>query len=217
MKKSIKNNRQEQTDKEKKPFYKRLWFKIIAGIFVLGVIGNIINPPEETPEKEKTTQTETVKETKENTENTKIQEKVVESENTEKLSPKEQLEEAGKKAFGDEFRKVDAYEDYDNEGAFTRINVELKLGPAFSGKQAVKGFLADSSKFLEQIKDLEYESIFFQVQGDFTDQYGNTSESNAIKMEIEKSEVDKINFDNFDWNNLPNIAKTFHVHQAMGY
>ncbi|WP_130819128.1 hypothetical protein [Anaerococcus vaginimassiliensis] len=30
----------------KKPFYKKTWFKIIAVLFVLGAIGNIINPPE---------------------------------------------------------------------------------------------------------------------------------------------------------------------------
>lgn len=30
----------------KKPFYKKTWFKVIAVLFVLGAIGNIINPPE---------------------------------------------------------------------------------------------------------------------------------------------------------------------------
>lgn len=33
---------------DKKPFYKKKWFIILIALFVLGLIGNAINPPKET-------------------------------------------------------------------------------------------------------------------------------------------------------------------------
>jgi len=34
----------------KKPIYKKLWFQIVAGLFVIGAIGNIINPDQTVPQ-----------------------------------------------------------------------------------------------------------------------------------------------------------------------
>jgi len=31
----------------KKPIYKKLWFQVVAGLFVIGTIGNIVNPSQE--------------------------------------------------------------------------------------------------------------------------------------------------------------------------
>jgi len=31
----------------KKPIYKKLWFQVVAGLFVIGAIGNIVNPSQE--------------------------------------------------------------------------------------------------------------------------------------------------------------------------
>lgn len=33
---------------DKKPFYKKKWFIVLIALFVLGLIGNVINPPKET-------------------------------------------------------------------------------------------------------------------------------------------------------------------------
>lgn len=74
-----------------------------------------------------------------------------------------------------------------------------------------------ASSYLEKIKDEDFESVFLGLEADFVDAYGNTSPSNAVKMEINKEDVDKINFENFDYNKLPVIAETFDVHPGVGY
>lgn len=51
------------TTNEKKPFYKKTWFKVVAGLFVIGVIGNIINPPKPTDKTETETKVSKVAET----------------------------------------------------------------------------------------------------------------------------------------------------------
>lgn len=47
------------------------------------------------------------------------------------------------------------------------------------------------------------------------DAYGNETEENVMKIQFEKETLQKINFDNFDWSNFPDIADDYFEHAAL--
>lgn len=49
------------------------------------------------------------------------------------------------------------------------------------------------------------------------DSYGNISEDIVIKATFNNETIKKINFDNFDYNNIPSIADEWWNHQALNY
>lgn len=204
-----------KTKKVKKPFYKRKWF---IGIVVLIVLSMIFGETdtEETTSSENNNNVSV--ETKSIEETTSEVEEPVEEEPKEIIpeTTEERVKLAAEKAFGEKLQDVLIVGDNETIPV-TRINVTALLSESWSGNATVKAFFIDATDFLEDIQDEEYESVFFQMQGNFVDQYGNESESNAIKLEITKTEVDKINFENFDWNKLPNLSETFEVHPALEF
>lgn len=89
-----------------------------------------------------------------------------------------------------------------------------------------KGMVRDTaSKALNSMKVLftnpEITHIVFWTLGDFTDSYGKTSESTAIRVGLKSTTASKINWDNFipmvevDYNKLFDIADDKYVHPAI--
>lgn len=65
--------------------------------------------------------------------------------------------------------------------------------------------IADVLKAIQPIEDLQI--VMVSARMTFVDQYGNESINDALTVVIDKSEIDKINFENFNPSNLKNIAK----------
>ena len=194
--------------KEKVPFYKKKWFIAIAVLFLIGSCSSLLGGKDDNKEAETKTEAE-VSETE-----TEIREEETEVDIS-SLSPEERIQEYAKEVFKDNLIEVKNHTGNDSLG---KIIVSSKFSEnSLSGNTSVFSFLSNANKFLEKIQNEDFESVFFDVEANFTDEYGNTSPSNAVKMEIEKSDVDKINFENFDFNKLPNISKTFEVHPGVGY
>lgn len=200
--------------KEKVPFYKKKWFIAIAVLFLIGSCSSLLGGGDE----EKKTETKTEEVVSETETEKTVETEAVEEESeldVSSLSPEERVQKYAKEVFKDNLIEVENYTGNDSLG---KIIVSSKFSEnSLSGNTSVFSFLSNANKFLEKIQNEDFESVFFDVEADFTDAYGNTSPSNAVKMEIEKSDVDKINFENFDFNNLPNISKTFEVHPGVGY
>ena len=55
--------------------------------------------------------------------------------------------------------------------------------------------------------------IFFR--GSATDNAGNQSELTAIKVIMDTDKAQTINWDNFDWRNLPSVANSIYVHPSI--
>ena len=87
-----------------------------------------------------------------------------------------------------------------------QINVNTKLNDNFTQNLMVKKFLRSSTEVLEATKDVQYNNIFIGAMATFTDQYGKESEDYAAKLNISKDEVNKIDFENFLFDNLDGIA-----------
>ncbi|WP_215508419.1 hypothetical protein [Peptoniphilus sp. EMRHCC_23] len=187
--------------------------KIIVGVIVFFILVSLI-----TPSKKKDTTADNANATK--TEETKKPEKKKKDKNLSKEeaieaiaeaeSPQEKFDIAGKFAFGKNYTSTEFF----GEGGIDRVNVEFKLAPNLTTNLAKEGFLIDCGEFIELTKDIQYNQLFMGAKATFTDQYGNESENYAMKLLIPKSEIDKINFENFNSQNLANIGEVWE-HPAM--
>lgn len=191
--------------------------KVIVGVIVFFVLVSII-----TPNKKKDTTANNANATK--TEETKKQEKEKRKKKkddnlskdeaieaiAEAESPQEKFDIAGKFAFGKNYTSTEFF----GENGIDRVNVEFKLAPNLTTKLAREGFLQDCGEFIELTKGIQCNQLFMGAKAKFTDKYGNESENYAMKLTIPKSEIDKINFENFNSQNLANIGEEW-VHPAM--
>lgn len=124
----------------------------------------------------------------------------------------------GRYAFKEDYVSTDIHYDlnnatFDSDGnvdesktPIDQINVNTKLQDNFTQNLMVKNFLRSSTEVLEATKDIQYNNIFIGAMATFTDQYGNENEEYAAKLNIPKSEVDKIDFENFLYGNLDGVA-----------
>lgn len=76
--------------------------------------------------------------------------------------------------------------------------------------------LIDSKKILEKLSELEeIEYINLEWQGKFTDQYGNSEWSPVMRVSMERETLDKINWKDFDKNNIENVADDYWQHKVL--
>ena len=95
--------------------------------------------------------------------------------------------------------------------------IKFKGSESLSSKMTVKGMYMDISNVLKGIqKDLNV-NVDINVTYPLQDSYGNISEDIVIKATFNNETIKKINFDNFDYNNIPSIADEWWNHQALNY
>lgn len=63
-------------------------------------------------------------------------------------------------------------------------------------------------------KEKEIQKVIFVWNAELTDTYGNKKSDPVMKMSIDRESLDKINFKNFDHNNIPNVVKDYWEHPA---
>lgn len=185
--------------------------KIIVGIIVFFVVLSLITPDEKSDTTTNNTNTAKTEETKkpEEKEEKKKDDDLSKDEAIEAIakaeSPQEKFDIAGKRAFGENYVSTEFF----GEDGIDRVNVEFKLAPNLTKKMTKVGFLLDCGEFIELTKDIQYNQLFMGAKAKFTDEYGNESENYAMKLMIPKSEIDKINFENFNPQNLANIGEVW--------
>lgn len=76
--------------------------------------------------------------------------------------------------------------------------------------------LTSTTKLLKELKNVaELKSVDVNVISTLTDQYGNKSDDKVMSISVSRAVIDKINFDNFNYKNLPDIADDYWEHPAM--
>lgn len=135
----------------------------------------------------------------------------------------------GKEVFGEDYIGSTLNWDYDkavfkedgsideNNTAINSLNIEINLGDNLTENMMIKNFLLKTTKFLDESKSINYNTVFIGAKSDFKDKYGNIDNQYAAKITIDKHEVNKINFNNFNFKDLPAIAETFYVHPGIKY
>lgn len=74
-------------------------------------------------------------------------------------------------------------------------------------------FLEDTTKLLKDvIKVKGLEGVQVIVMSPLKDTYGNVAEEKVLSINISRNTMDKINFDNFNYKDLPNIADDYWEH-----
>lgn len=199
---------------QKKPIYKKWWFWIL-GLFVVVAI---FNPTKDEEEKENKTPTQ-AEEKKEETE----KEEVV-SEDKEEVKEVTTtglqgiFDKAGTNIFEEDYisTELNGEKDEDNK-TVDDVYVQINLPENLTNKLIIKSFFDDTAELLKETKDVNYNTITVEALANFVDEYGKESEGTAIQLDLEKSEVDKIDFENFNSDNLANIATAFIIHPDLGY
>lgn len=84
-----------------------------------------------------------------------------------------------------------------------------------TSKLIVKGMYMDISNVLKGIqKDIDV-NVDINVTYPLQDKYGNVSEDIVIQATFNNETIKKINFDNFDYNNIPSVADEWWNHNAL--
>ena len=83
--------------------------------------------------------------------------------------------------------------------------------------KAYKSALINATKVFKELytSQLPIGEVCIFFKGDFTDKYGNQSEQTAIKIIMDLNTAQNINWQNFDWRNLPSITNSIYVHPGI--
>lgn len=225
--------------KRHRPIFK--WILVAFGIYLaIGFINGAINPKTEEEKqqelKEKEAQAKKHKEVQESrevalsimkedeerdesiAESSRLLEESIEESEFESIYESERLEESieestaednsfkgiAKSIFGEDLRKAEETE----IGGYI-LSTKIPIG--FTAGIMKDRFESHVVDLLEQIKSHDFADITIIGYAESTDVYGNESETEAIMMILSKSEIDKINFDNFDPDNLSVIADSYYI------
>lgn len=138
------------------------------------------------------------------------------SEPAKSLSLEEAVDKAIEKAHADK-DKVSIVENVGTKSADDRnIEIYLKGKDNLSTKMIRGGMLIQANDILKELQprpEIAQMCLFWSFP--LTDSYGNTKEETVMKILIKKETLDKINFDNFDWNKIPEIADDYNEHSAL--
>ncbi len=108
-------------------------------------------------------------------------------------------------------KSSDYIKDYCITNDILTINLELS---SLSSKSAIKLANSEASKLFSTLFSNEAINSINEVRlcfwGDFLDNKGNTTNEIAIKIFMLRNTSDTINYDNFNYENLPSIADTYY-------
>ncbi|MGL5613827.1 hypothetical protein, partial [Cetobacterium sp.] len=95
--------------------------------------------------------------------------------------------------------------------------LNLKLESNYSKKAMIDATaitVTDLLSFISKNEELknEIEMITINFITKFVNNYGNETEEVAVSYFFTKDKINKINFDNFNWKNLPKVADSYYVH-----
>lgn len=190
---------------QKKPFYKRwlVWVGVIIAIFVIALI--LTPVPEET---------------------TPVNSDVVNKENKEKTeesvpsTPKEQIEKIiidniDEKTNMDNDRIV-SIEDMSEGADWSYVLLTLNGSENFTNELTKSTLWSDSTEILEPISKMEgVQKIVLRWQLPLTDTNGNTSDVKVMTINLEREQLDKINWENFNGENYAKVSKDYFEHPVF--
>jgi hypothetical protein len=127
-------------------------------------------------------------------------------------STEEQIKSIAVNAFGDENPEIN-YADYNSF-----VLIKPKGAENLTNEMTVKGMFTDMSDTLRElagIEEIKNFSVGFNVVYSMVDEYGNTSDDIVIKATFTPETRDKINWDNFLFEDIPSVADEWWMHPAL--
>lgn len=193
---------------EKEPFYKKKWFIAIAALIIIGAIfGPKDKDKNETPEPAK------VEDHQE-----EVKEEVKEEDEfaiTDDMSDEEKIENILKSEIGK------GYESYEvskkEDGSIGQITVNSYYEILSTKKELMMSQNSKATKVLMKFREnnINYSYYVQNTYTDFTDEYGNEKKDEVMHIYIPREEADKINFDNFNEDNIKEISDEYYIHPSF--
>jgi len=144
--------------------------------------------------------------------------KPVETEETDESTEESTTEQSEEQRFLEAIKEVVREEDLITFNYVPSNNfalIKFRGSEGFSKKLTVKGMWLDISEILERVPDDIDVNIDFNVVYPMVDKYGNTSEDIVIKATFKADTIKAINFENFNYENIPEIADEWWSHNAL--
>lgn len=135
---------------------------------------------------------------------------------TEKDSLVENVKTAIHKEFGqkNDFNKEDSIIELTNEDGLIKAKV---YGSDNVSTQAIKeGMWIDVSNTLKRLKDeKDINHIDFLLVTPLQDQYGKATDEIVMTLSFPRETLDKIDWNNFMWKNIPEISEDYFEHPVL--
>lgn len=96
------------------------------------------------------------------------------------------------------------------------VLIYLKAQDSLTNNMMITGMLYEARDILQALQgrdDVSEITMFWSFP--LVDTYGNTEEGTIYKVNISKATLDNINFERFDYKNIPDIADDFFEHPAL--
>lgn len=178
--------------KEKKIIWKRWWMIAIYVFVGLIVLGSFLPDTENNEADEKT-------------------------DNSIPLTIEEQIQQDVQKVLGTSNRKdIERLMDLNYIETNKVVNIKWNLNDNLYLDWVKSQALKDVVELSELIyKKYDVELIQFMGYFPLVDKYGNSENSVVLKVSISKETANKINWDNFVAENLPNVADSYYLHPSL--
>lgn len=129
------------------------------------------------------------------------------------------IEELGEKTNTDKKRIIDIK--INNDAGTTDKNdkivtVKLYADDNLTAKMLKSRALSDSKKVFEKLfQNNEVSKALLIWEFTLVDKYGNESDGTILRVGIDRQTADKINWENFDYNNFETVAQQYFIHPAL--
>lgn len=95
------------------------------------------------------------------------------------------------------------------------INIVLDLKDNFTSNMMRDGANMEMVDVLQIVDDGEVENVFINYYTTLVDEYGNEEEESVITATFTRETMDKINYENISYSNIPNVADDYWMHPAL--
>jgi len=174
-------------------------------MFLLGACGS--NQSEEPVAEEESSSAAVSSEAESESESESSESVESESSKPEFTTIEEAIEWSGNDVFGDNLREVS----YDPESGYVQLDADIEIG-GWSVASSRKEFDKLVVKFMEDIQDEDFTQLNVNGYAEMQDSYGNSEDSDVVRYPISKETVDKIDFENFNVDNLEEVAEGAFIH-----
>lgn len=193
----------------KKPFYKKWWFWVIIIVVLAGIIGSggdkaesEQNTPSTSAETEASPQLNETKTTETAEGNN--------AEVTEELSGEDAIRKEIENVVGEENLETFNYIP-DNNFSLIKFRGTENL----TNNMTVEGMYLDMFNILKAIQSIIDTDVDFNVVYPLQDKYGNVSDVIVIKATFTNNTIQKINFENALFGDIPDLADEWWNHNAV--
>ena len=102
------------------------------------------------------------------------------------------------------------------EGDANLLKVTLNADENFSAKSTKEGMWIDTVDALEAVHSIdEITKVGIIWKFPMVDTYGNTESSEVMRIFVDRETLDKINYENFNYQKIPDIAYNYFMHPAF--